>query len=347
MKLIKNLEEVLIPEELPLQEALVILDNNGLQILMLESKDKKLTGIVTDGDIRRFILKDGSLDIPVSSIANRNYIKLSEVEIEKADSIFLNNDFNHIPVVDKKGQLKSLIVRKDEVIENEVPVVIVAGGKGTRLAPMTKIIPKPLMPVGDATMLEKIINNFLIQGFSNFKVIVNYKKDLIKSYMKEVDYKYDLEFIDEEIYGGTAGCLALLEGELGEDPFVVTNCDIVANCDYQSLLDWHKQRNADLTILGVRKEMDVPYGVVIVDRDSYVTEVQEKPTFNHLIVSGIYVLNPSVLKLIPKDEPIGMDELISKLIKNKCNVTCYPIKDGWFDIGQFDEYKKLIHHLGD
>mgnify|MGYP001365588042 CR=1 FL=1 len=221
-----------------------------------------------------------------------------------------------------------------------------AGGKGSRLLPLTRIIPKPLIPVGSETMLEKIINNLHASGFNQFRVIVNYKKELIKSYMNEIDYSYDLQFIEEDEYSGTVGGLSLLKKHI-EGEFILTNCDIISFLNYRAMIEWHKKHDAELTVLGVIKRTDVPYGVVKVNKESYITEIEEKPRYHHMIVSGLYVLNSSVLKLIPEGKPFGMDQLINKLLTMGKNVTCYPLDDGWHDIGQFKEYKNLMRNIGD
>jgi NDP-sugar pyrophosphorylase family protein len=224
--------------------------------------------------------------------------------------------------------------------------VIMAGGKGTRLSPLSSILPKPLMPVGDQTMIEKIMDNFITHGFHDFKVIVNFKREMIKSYFAEADQKYTIEFIDEQEFLGTAGGLRLLHKVL-DKPFVLTNCDIVAELNYKALLDWHREHKAQLTIVGVRKRMDIPYGVIKIDENYCVDCIEEKPFFNYLIVSGVYIIDPVVIDIIPKDGPLDMDVLIRLLIEKKMTIACYPIEKGWFDIGQFEEYRKLLKHFGE
>ena len=344
MKIIKELSKLSIDENLPIKEALEVLDKNGLQILLLENNKGNLSGIVTDGDLRRFLLKDGDMGNSISLIANKEFTYLKEDQISLADTLFQTNDFNHLPIVDKNKKLKYVFIREEKILNSSVPVVIVAGGIGSRLSPMTKIIPKPLMPVGDMTILEKIIENFYSQGFKDFRIIINYKKDLIKAYMSELDHPYDISFIEEKIYGGTAGCLHLLKDSIDGD-FIVTNCDILTECNYHNLLEWHKANNSDLTVLGVRKNIDIPYGVLNINSNYLVETVEEKPTYNNIIISGVYALNSSILKLIPDKEDFGMDLLIKNLIESKKIVSCFPINEGWHDMGQFDEYKKLINLL--
>ena len=340
MNVIYNLSNILISNQLTLRDAMVYLDLNGLQALLLEDEEKKLSGVLTDGDIRRHIINDGLMEDPVQNIATKDFIKSLDEDESHLQKMFEIHDVNHIPIIDKNGLVKFLVTRNSEKIKNKVPVVIVAGGMGTRLLPLTNIIPKPLMPVGDVTMIEKIMDNFYKQGLNDFKLIINYKKDLIKTYLNEVDHPYNIEYIEEKTKGGTAGGLALLNDMKG--PFIVTNCDILANLSYQTLLDWHTDSDAEMTILGVRKTMEIPYGVIKMDSKYHVSEIHEKPFYNNLIVSGIYVMNPSVLNLIPKSNVIGMDKLIKILIQKKMNLTCFPIESGWHDIGNFDEYNKFL-----
>jgi dTDP-glucose pyrophosphorylase len=344
MKIVKELDNLSIDENLPIKKAVEVLDKNGFQILLLHNREGNLSSIVTDGDLRRFLLNDGDLNNSISLISNKDFTFLTEDQISHADKLFKINDFNHLPVIDKNKKLKYVLMREGKDVKSSVPVVIVAGGIGSRLSPMTKIIPKPLMPVGDMTILEKIIENFYLQGFNDFRIIINYKKDLIKAYMSEIDHPYDISFIEEKIYGGTAGCLRLLKDDI-EGDFIVTNCDILTECSFHNLLEWHQATKADLTVLGVRKKIDIPYGVLNINEDYLVETVEEKPSYNNLVVSGVYTLNSSVLKHIPKKEDFGMDVLIRNLIQSKKLVSCFPINEGWHDMGQFDEYKKLVSFL--
>lgn len=345
----KILEKIIIKEHLPLKEALKVLDEAGIQILLVVDDSRRLLGVITDGDVRRHILRDGSMDIPVTQIMNRKFVSLEEGEINRAQELLKKQQINHVPIVDAVGVVIGLVeglaFGQEDVVSQDIPVVVMAGGKGTRLSPITKIIPKPLMLTGDKTMLERIFDNFSAQGFTNFYVIVNYKKELIKSYFSEIDVGLNIMFIDEERFQGTVGGLNLLKGKV-DKPFILTNCDVLANVHYAHLLDWHFEHNAQLTLLGVRKRFDIQYGVVRMNNDNYVSSIDEKPFFNHVIVSGIYVIDPSLFDIIPENESFGMDQLIRACIDSDRKVACYPINDGWFDMGQFDEYRHLLKHFG-
>ena len=340
--------KTIIPVDMSIGDALQILDDAGLGILLICSPDRQLLGVLTDGDIRRYLLRNHNLDVPVSSIMNQDFRSLEENEKHKAYDLLRKSKMNHIPILDNQGRIVDLITSLDFVkaedrsFDNQV--VIIAGGKGDRLLPLTKIIPKPLIPVGDQTMIEMVLENFRSSGFSDFFIIVNYKKQLIKSYFEENKLSQDVTFIDETEYLGTAGGLNLLKGII-DRTFILSNCDVMAKIDYGLMLDWHREHEADLTILGVRKKVNVPYGVISIDADNYVTSLDEKPFYTFMIISGIYIFEPSVLECVPENSFYGMDKLISDVIVSAKKVTCYPIENGWFDIGQFEEYKKVLKHF--
>ena len=344
----EDLSSISISPSITLRDGLVLLNETGFQILLVTDTKGRLLGLLTDGDVRRALLRNLSLEVEIGEIMNRNFTALSNNQDYMSNDLTLSGRFNHLPILDSDGKVVDLViglhVAHQKSIQNNIPVVIMAGGQGSRLSPLTRILPKPLIPVGDVTMLEKIMENFSAQGFREFKAIINYKRDLIKSYFNETGSPYSLEFIDEISPYGTAGGLILLK-DLVKGMFLLTNCDIVAELNYSGLIDWHLQHNAHLTILGVRKRVEIPYGVIKINEESYVTEIEEKPYYDHLIVSGIYVVDSAVIDIIPKDKPLGMDQLIKILIERGMKVTCYPIENGWFDMGQFEEYRKLLRHF--
>lgn len=344
-----RLKCIMVPEWTALREGLQSMDKGGLQILLVVDAYERLVGILTDGDVRRALLQGTSLDVPVNLVMNRSFTSLTSRDVHQAHDLIRRSSFNQVPILDADGHVTNLVLGNRRSVESrecrDIPVVVMAGGKGTRLSPLTHIVPKPLMPVGERTILEKIIDSFAMHGFRDFRIIVNYKKELIKSYFADVGSPYSVKFIDEEQYLGTAGGLFLLKEKI-TDTFILTNCDIVAEIQHPNLLEWHLEHKAHLTILGVRKRVDIPYGVIKVDEGSFVTKIEEKPSYNHVIVSGVYVLDPAVLEVIPSGEALGMDELIRLLIERKMKVTCYPIESGWFDMGQFQEYRNLLQHFG-
>lgn len=349
MKSRDDLEKIIVNKDTALSQCIKKLDDGGKQILLVVDFDRHLCGILTDGDLRRFILNKGSLDVTISQVMNKNYVTLKENEREKAFDLLKNTAFIHVPIIDGNGSIVDLILSYDFIRNKEqnkeYPVVIMAGGKGTRLCPVTKIIPKPLIPVGDKTMIEVIIDNFKDNGFNYFYIILNYKKEMIKSYFAETQMNHGITVVDEDEYMGTIGGLSLLKGKI-QKTFILSNCDILAKSNYDSILNWHQEHKADLTILGLRKKLDVPYGVIEVNSDNFVINLTEKPNYNFIISTGIYVIEPSLLELIPENTFYEMDTFIETLLKNGRKVTCYPIEDGWFDLGHFEEYKHLLKVFG-
>ena len=344
-----SISRITVQQDLLLKDALERLNETGFQILLVTDEESSLVGILNDGDVRRAVLENIELDVPLSLIMNCEFTTLLESEAQKAEQLIEKSQFNHLPIVDAQGKVVDLVIGgkggADRFQIKDFPVVIMAGGEGSRLSPLTRIIPKPLMPVGEKTMLEKIMDTFAIHGFRDFKVIVNYKKELVKSYFSELEHTYNIEFTYEQEQLGTVGGLSLLNGKL-DKTFVLSNCDVLAELQYSGLIDWHREHDAQVTILGVRKRMDIPYGVIRLDKNSYLTGLDEKPFFNNVIISGIYVIEPSVIDLIPVEKKCDMDFLLKMLLDKGMKVTCYPIEDGWFDMGQFNEYQKLLSHLG-
>ncbi|MBG0775022.1 MAG: NTP transferase domain-containing protein [Desulfovibrionaceae bacterium] len=344
-----QLDTFLAREDDSLLFALSKLNKTGEQILLVVDAEERLTGVVTDGDIRRFLLRKQNLESRLSEVMNREFTALREHERHRAKTLLAASRFNHVPIVDEAGRLVGLVSSLDYFRSGgpSLPntVVIQAGGKGTRLAPLTRIIPKPLVPVGDKTFIELILDSFRASGFRDFQVVVNYKKELIKSYFYENGLTEGVSFTDEREYLGTVGGLRLLADRL-TDTFLLTNCDIIAKTDMTALLDAHAAHDAELTVLGVEKRLEVPYGVIRADESGRISRVDEKPGYAFTIMSGIYCLEPSVLDCIPEGRPFGMDELVQALLDQGRTVACHTITDGWFDVGQFEEYKTLLKHFG-
>lgn len=347
-----RLEEIMISADLSVSRALQQLDKTGKGILVICSKNGHIEGLLTDGDIRRYLLSNQSLNVSVSKLMNMNFVSLREEERANAKNLLKTKQIEHIPIVDDSGRIIDLITTtaliKEEMQSYDNSVVIMAGGKGERLSPLTKIIPKPLIPLGDKTMIEMIIDNFHNNGFLDFKIIVNYKKELIKAYFEEnkINYDYNITFIEENKYMGTVGGLSLLNGMI-DNTFILSNCDILAKPDYGFMLEWHKKHRAALTLLGIRKKVNVPYGVIQANSENYVTHIDEKPDYTFMIISGIYIMEPLVLDSIPENSFFDMDALLKTLISNGQKVTCYPLENGWFDIGQIEEYKNLLRQYGE
>jgi NDP-sugar pyrophosphorylase family protein len=274
-----------------------------------------------------------------------------ELEIVKNDILKLK--ITYVPVIDGERRIVEFLVwdklfdgkikrKTKETID--IPVVIMAGGKGTRLDPFTRILPKPLIPIGDKTILEIIIENFLDYHVNHFYISVNHKAKIIKSYFEELNPKYGLTFLYEDKPLGTVGALKQLEGQL-EGDLILTNCDIIINADYADILIHHKSNKNDITVVASLKHYNIPYGICEIENGGKLLNIKEKPEYDFLVNTGMYVINPDVLKYIPKDEFFHITHLIEK-IKLSHKIGIYPISENsWTDTGEWIEYKKAVEKL--
>lgn len=351
-----KLKFLLIKGETTIKEAMKKLSETAEKILFVIDRENRLVGVVTDGDIRRGIVGDCQLTTPVKNIMKRNFIFLNtgcpDLYI-RAKELMQKHRIERIPVVNDEGLLEDVIAwidyldgetRNPEPTLQRNKVIIMAGGKGTRLDPFTKIIPKPLIPLGDKPIIEHIMGLFYKNGFHTFLLLVNYKKEMIKMYFSETRLPYTIELIEEHDYLGTAGGLSLIKNHIKET-FIVTNCDTILEGDYADILEWHKQRKYFLTIVGSHKEITVPYGVLTINNGKPVT-IDEKPRYDLFINTGTYILEPDVFEFIDEDEALDMDKLISRINGSHCDrIGIYPYWGKWLDLGQWDEYRKSLKYL--
>ena len=343
-----NLKDFIVSEETTVFEVMKVIDHNTKGIAFV-CKDKKLLGVVTDGDIRRFILRRGNLDNPIREIANYNPKFVTNGEDIDYFAYMKRYSIRALPIVNKNRKLLSIrfLYGDKPVLSNnlQVPVVIMAGGKGTRLYPYTQILPKPLIPIGDKTITEIIMDHFEAFGCTHFDMIVNYKKNFIKSFFIDNEIKRDVNFIEEPDYFGTGGGLKLLEG-FYSDTFFVTNCDILVKEDYSEILKYHKENNNIITLVAATKNVTIPYGTIELTPEGNVKKLNEKPSFSFLTNTGLYVLEPRFLTKIPKDTFIHITDVIQACINDGERVGIYPISDhAWMDMGQLEELEKMRERL--
>lgn len=306
-------------------------------------------GTFTDGDIRRYILRGGSLDAAVADIANRQYTFVTPATIYQSEQLLKKHKFPALPVVDATGRLVSIRFRDDGIAARskalDLPVVIMAGGKGTRLQPYTDILPKPLIPIGDKTITELIMERFQAYGCSDFQMIVNYKKNLIKAYFQDCEQPQAVTFWEEQDYFGTGGGLRLLQGHL-KSSFFMTNCDTLVNADYADILQQHQTQGNLATMVCAVKKITIPYGTVELDENGQAKRILEKPGFTFLTNVGLYLLEPAILDRIAPDTFIHITDLLEQCIADGDRVGVYPVdENAWMDMGQFEELENMRKRL--
>ena len=337
----KNIQKIKLTTDSTIKEALQVIDTGAMKIALVLDAEDHLLGTLTDGDIRRGLLSGLSLDDSIESVIFKTPtvcgINDSKEEILK---IAVAKKMYCIPIVDEKG----VIVGIEEVDELLKPtnfsnrVVLMAGGLGTRLRPLTDDIPKPLLQVGDKPILETIINGFAKYGFTNIVLSVSYKAEMIEEYFGDGSkFGVNIEYVHENKRMGTAGALSLMREKLSE-PFFVMNGDLLTNINFEHMLEYHLSNDAIAT-MGVREyDFQVPYGVVNVDGHN-ILSIDEKPVHNFFVSGGVYVLSPDVLEVIP-DDYYDMPTLFEKLIEEKKKSVSFPILEYWLDIGQMSDFHR-------
>lgn len=344
-----QLENYLIRPDISILDAMKSIDKGAEGIVYVCDDTMHLLGAVTDGDIRRHIIHGGDLNDPVAAIMTRSPVKLLLEQRLTADSCMSQHSITSVPIVDDDNKITEIFfvdssVRSERKMINS-PVAIMAGGKGTRLAPYTQILPKPLIPIGEKTITEHIIDRFMEYGCDRFDMIVNYKRHLIKSYFRDVPVNAGLTFFDEDEFLGTAGGLKLLSGRYNE-PFFMTNCDILVDDDYTKMMSYHKSNHNIATIISAIKNTTLPYGVIETSSDGRVSAIKEKPDISTVVNTGFYILEPEFLDMIPSNTFIHITDVLKECIDQKKRVGMYPISgDKWLDMGQMDELQIMSSRL--
>jgi dTDP-glucose pyrophosphorylase len=351
----EHIDKYIIMRTVTVKEAMRFLDVSGKKILFVVNNDTSIYGSLTDGDIRRWILSGGNMESTIENVCNRNPHTLGKnYLISEVKKMMIDENIESIPVLDAKRKIYSLIFKEEVLLDHElqpsgraidVPVVIMAGGKGTRMEPFTNVLPKPLLPIGDKTILECIIDEFRKFSVSQYYVTLNYKGAMIEAYFNGNEKPYRIDFMKESDYWGTAGSLALLKGIVHGD-IIVSNCDNIVKADYFEVLAFHRKYNSYVTILSSIQHHKIPYGVVSFREGGEVTEIIEKPEYSFTVNTGIYILNEKALECIPENSVFHMTHLIEALIKNNKKVMTYPVSENDFiDIGQWDDYRKVVDKL--
>lgn len=342
-----NLRKYIISNDANIIDALKKINENSKGIVFVCDQNEKLIGTITDGDIRRHIINNGNATDNVTYAMKTNPI-IADYSIETTKDIYKKihqKKLKAIPLLDESGVIVDIFFEGEEKhIKRyiDIPVVIMAGGKGIRLKPYTDVLPKPLIPVGGRTIIDRIIRNFKDNGCKNIFVIINYKKELIKAYFISQSSMDNLKLIEENEFLGTAGGLSLLKDDLKET-FIVSNCDILIEDEYYKFYEKHKSDKNLITIIAIKKDEIIPYGVLKVDDQGKVTGIDEKPKRQYIMNSGFYIIEPEALQLIPDNKFIHMTDIIEICRKKGYRIGTYLINESqWLDMGQKDELKKMM-----
>lgn len=343
-----NIKDILINEENTMIEAMQVLDKAAKKVLFVVCEGK-LTAAITDGDIRRWILKKGNLDAKVKDIANYNPKFLFEKDKASAKEYMKKYSIEALPIVDENIQMISVVLWNDKEINNRknlnIPVVIMAGGLGTRLYPYTKILPKPLIPIGEIPISEHIINRFNQSGSSNFFLIVNHKKNMIKAYFNEIERNYEVTYINEDEPLGTGGGLSLLKGKI-DTTFILSNCDILIEEDYEKMYNFHVKEKNLITMVCSIKNIKIPYGVIEINENGEIESMKEKPRLSVFVNTGMYIVEPKVIDELEVNKAIGFPDIIERYKQAGKKVGVYPISENaWMDMGQLDEMEEVRKRL--
>ncbi|HKO60673.1 MAG TPA: nucleotidyltransferase family protein [Pyrinomonadaceae bacterium] len=342
-----KLDQLVVSPSSCIREVMVCIDRGAQGIALVLDDDGSLISTVTDGDIRRAILSGMDLDLSVGELLLRRDPTFHSGPVtapagtsdESLLHLMSEKSLRQIPLVNEQGRVVDIALLSELVKDYELPLmraVVMAGGYGKRLRPLTDELPKPMLPVGDRPLLEIIVNGLREAGIRQVNMATHYKGEMIANHFKNgEDFGVDIRYVNEDQPLGTAGALSLLEES--NDPLLVINGDILTRVDFRAMLNFHREHDAELTV-GVRQyEFSVPYGVIDTDGVS-VRGISEKPVVRQFINAGIYLLNPSVRQLIPNGQHYDIPDLIHQLLKDGRNVVSFPIREYWLDIGKSEQY---------
>ena len=339
-----------------IKNALKQMSKIGEKCLVVVDNKNELLGTLSDGDVRKAILKGRFHKDKINEFYQKKstFLRKDNYSMDQAKNIFLKKRIDVIPVVDESKKIIDVLTFENIFSKSKKSqydhkflktVVIMAGGKGVRLEPFTNVLPKPLIPINEKPVIEHIIERFNKNKISNFFITLSYKSKILKAFFQETKPEFKLSFIDEPKPLGTAGGLSLLVGKI-KKPFIVTNCDTIINVDFDDLMSFHISNNNDITLVASSKEHVIPYGTCKLTKTGYLKKIIEKPKFDFFVNVGLYVLNPNLIKLIPKNKKYNMTDLIRQAKRKKKQVGVYPIdEESWIDVGQWSEYHKAIEKL--
>lgn len=339
--------------------ALLLLKKNGKKCIIIVDKKRRLLGTLTDGDVRSLIISKEDLNQSISNLYNPKprFVEEKKFDLNEIRKEILKFKYELIPIVNKSKKVVDVITwdqafKKKNTTKTKIKnceVVIMAGGEGLRLEPFTSILPKPLIPIKGKSIIERIILNFSDFGINNFHISLGYKNKTIKAFFRALKLKQNIKFIIENKPLGTIGSLSLLKKKsIRNKSIFVSNCDILIKTDLDKILSHHLKKKNDITLVAASKNFTIPYGVCKTFKNGSFKNINEKPTYNTLINTGLYILEPGVLKFIPKNKKIDLNDFISTLQKKRKKIGLFPIQDeSWIDIGQWNEYRLAAKKLGE
>ena len=349
--------DLFISKDASIKDALNQLSTSGMRCLLVVEKGNFLLGTITDGDIRRAILKKTDIRLKIDKFFNSDpiYLKKGEYKQKELENLIFKERIDLVPIVNSKNivvGIKSIEDFSSQSYSNgqnkdleKVPLVIMAGGKGTRLEPFTQVLPKPLMPIQGKPIIDHIIEKFKKYGVNTVFLSVNFKSRILKAYFEESESDLNFKFLEESKPLGTAGSLKLLDKNIKEQ-IIITNCDVIVDLDYSDLYQFHNKGNYDITLVASANEFTLPYGVCVLNEEGSLDLIQEKPKFDFLVNTGVYVIKPEVISLIPKDKFFDFTDLVEKVKDEGKKIGVYPVDDELFtDIGQWVEYQDATRKL--
>ncbi len=339
-------EKYLISEDATIGQAIAAIDWSDQKIALVVDDNVGLLGTVTDGDVRRAILRGVDLESPAREIMNRSPTVANSGDSDESVLALMKRERLHqIPFVNEEGRVVGIKTIDDIMADagQDNLVVLMAGGLGTRLRPLTDKRPKPLLELGSKPLLETILKSLTKYGFRRFFISVNYKAEMVKAYFGDGSrWNVDIRYIEEDERLGTGGALTLLP-EKPTAPFLVMNGDLLTNINFRHLLDYHHHQSCKVTMCVCDYENQIPYGVVGIENQR-VAALMEKPVQRYFINAGIYVLEPEVLSQLPTGEVFDMTTLIDRLVADKSEVAVFPIREFWLDIGHHEDYERAAGH---
>ena len=347
----KNIKKYLIEENSSLKKTLTLINISATKCLCVVDKKNKFLGTISDGDIRKFLLKNLNLNVSINKIFNKKskFAVLDKYNLNEIKNTFTKNFLDIIPVINDQKKVVSIFTWQDFIDHNynnfkNYTVFIMAGGLGTRLLPITKNIPKPLLEIDKEPMIKRIIDKFLNQGAHKFFISINYKKKLISNFINEVykNYQCKIEYVEEKKPLGTIGSLRNFDNNRSDDNIILINCDTLISYDFKSILEFHIHKKSDITVISSKTNLNIPYGQIMINKSNKISKIIEKPKFEIILNVGCYIIDRKLIKLIPKNTKFDATDFIKKAINLKFNIFSYNIsRHDWIEIGKINDFNNL------